>query len=63
MEELKNYSDDALRQLANEIVEDLEKASVRDENYDPEWHESCFAAICVVGSEMLSRGLRRQNVD
>lgn len=60
MKELKNYSDDDLRQLADEIVVDLEKASIRDENYDAEWHESCFAAILAVGNELLARNLKEQ---
>jgi len=50
---LKSLKEGELRAFSEQVFKDLEKASLEQNN--SEWHESCFAALCVVAQVAIER--------
>lgn len=53
MKSLEHLSDEEVLLAADIAAEDLRKAA--DEERNSDWHDCCFAAVCVLGQEMARR--------
>lgn len=61
---MSNYfdgmTDEQVQDFAEEVNIDLIIASETDNN--SEWHEKCFAAMCITVREMNNRGIKRKDI-
>lgn len=58
VQQIKDYTDEQLLNITEEIYSDLQNAAETQPN--SEWHEDCFGAMCVAAQEMNARGLKRK---